>query len=212
MSGEVKGEQKTYFYAACCPLHHECSQASWSRAKAWGWSEDECKQAVAEHLFKSMLHAGIAIRDDAMATAEMTEIVEEAWTEPPPAKKQRQAAAGPSSSALAVVPLARSSVPHDKVLVPKAKIKEAIDSLKRAHTAVKQATHSIKKKKRAANISNNNHNNDNSKKKHYNNKYNNNDNSNNNHNNDNSKTQKHPGQEDVHGCCRRLRRRVRHPQ
>ena len=209
MSGEVQGEQcKVYFYAACCPLHHECSQASWSRAKAWGWSEDECKQAVAEHLFKSMLHAGIAIRDDAMATAEMTEIVEEAWTEPPPAKKQRQAAAGPSSSALAVVPLARSSVPHDKVLVPKAKIKEAIDSLKRAHTAVKQATHSIRKKKRAANISNNNHNNDNGNNKYYNNKC----------SNGksqikcNSKTKKQPGQEDVHGCRRGLRRRVRHPQ
>ena len=47
---------RAYFYCRACPRAEQCSAKAWKRASIWGWSEDECRKRLQNHLASSSLH------------------------------------------------------------------------------------------------------------------------------------------------------------
>ena len=47
---------KVRFFAKECPLKESCSSHSWKKARAWGESDQECREQVIRHLIKSGHH------------------------------------------------------------------------------------------------------------------------------------------------------------
>ena len=43
------GEKMFYYYDAC-PCAVQCSEASWKKAKVWGWTPEEAKARLMRHL------------------------------------------------------------------------------------------------------------------------------------------------------------------
>ena len=78
----------SFFYVKECPEKETCSDAAWSRAKVWGWTEQEARERLISHLTSSGLHQ--MMLEEATALADLCELEEEPWTEPQP-KKPRMA-------------------------------------------------------------------------------------------------------------------------
>ena len=51
-----------YFYIKKCPKGG-CSESSWKKAQVWGWTEEECREALQRHLEKSSYHCMISAHD-----------------------------------------------------------------------------------------------------------------------------------------------------
>ena len=47
---------RAYFYCRACPRAETCSAKAWKRASIWGWSDDECRKRLQNHLASSSLH------------------------------------------------------------------------------------------------------------------------------------------------------------
>ena len=45
-----------FFYMKECPMSHECNKENFKKWEPWGWTEEECRHQVKEHLMHSGKH------------------------------------------------------------------------------------------------------------------------------------------------------------
>jgi len=137
-----------YYYFATCPLYDDCSAMSWSKAKCWGWTEDEAKEQLFQHLVRSGLHELDPEEAWAQVEAATLEVGDGSkWLKKgrrdahalakvqaaPPSKGLKR----PSSSTELAVGIRGSG--NGGVFVSKEKLQLVIDSLARASTSAKHS-------------------------------------------------------------------------
>ena len=52
---DLDNSKRSYFYCKVCPMQ-KCSPQSWKKARVWGWTEDEAKHYLIQHLVHSGHH------------------------------------------------------------------------------------------------------------------------------------------------------------
>ena len=72
----------TYFKVCECPDLERCSDASWSKAKVWGYSEEEVRNQLHDHLSKSSLHNVDLDEDEINEMVTKAVVIEETWSQP----------------------------------------------------------------------------------------------------------------------------------
>ena len=149
-----------------CPCADACSDAAWKRAQVWGWTAEEARARLAQHLQTSSLHG--CERDNAEAIAETTELLQDEYEvdEKEPKKRKTKSggkgeSGGKSDTGGEDIPLTVSSLSRlmqsaatssasstggiciegggVTVTVRRERLRELIDSCNRAHTAAKAA-------------------------------------------------------------------------
>ena len=67
--------------AKSCPCWEECTAQAWARADTKSYvSEEDCRNKVANHLFRSSLHKAVTTMAEAKQHAMRCEIEVETWT------------------------------------------------------------------------------------------------------------------------------------
>lgn len=89
-----------YFKAQCCPDQERCSDASWDRAKVWGYTEEEARQKLKEHLENSSKHNQNLEPEEIEVMVQSAEVVEAEWAQPV-AKKSRMSSPDKQAAASA---------------------------------------------------------------------------------------------------------------
>ena len=100
-----------YFYIKKCP-RGGCSETSWKKAQVWGWTEEECRDALRRHLEKSSYHCMISADDVNQcmqdAVVRESEYIEQG-EEPHKRRRVDDAASAPQASDAAHLPSSQGS-------------------------------------------------------------------------------------------------------
>ena len=177
---------RSWFWVKVCPRAEACSEQAFKRAKVWGWTEQEARDRLSQHLQASSLHEmseedakgiadGVDLEEAILRREEATHVDEQApppvappvaptWPKAPSpvassatstaaivAETLRQAGlspATPTSSPGTTLDIGSRVLPppqNDTQVVPatnvvrRADLVAAVDALKRAQTAARQA-------------------------------------------------------------------------
>jgi hypothetical protein len=114
-------QSEIFWFCKFCPLHEDCTEQSWARAKVWDYDEEGCRQRMKEHLVNSSHH--LLPEDEAQDIADRTELDHSTW---PVTKKQRKNVQVENDEDIgSVVPRTPPVKHHDRVRQPTARAIEA---------------------------------------------------------------------------------------
>lgn len=151
-----------YYFFGSCPCPDQCSDAAWKRSKVWGWTEEEARQRLRQHLQHSGLHQQDS--SEAKMWSESAEVTVQEWAteekqqhvqNQQQQKRRKTGEPMPAGDVQSIVQeTVRAIVPDMMVRMPKAcppsgrsekiqvrkeLLQLAVDALGRAQTAARQA-------------------------------------------------------------------------